>query len=60
MAAASLFGTIIAQANEIVASFTTQKKNLDEILDVYLNLNPRCLSFPNTSNLKFMHTLLHW
>jgi hypothetical protein len=40
LCAASLFGTIIAQVNEIVASITTKKKILDGILETYLALNP--------------------
>ena len=41
LCAASLFGTIIAQINEIVADLTTKKKDLDRILEGYLALNPR-------------------
>ncbi len=41
LCAASLFGTIIAQVNEIVAHLTTKKKDLDTILEAYLVLNPR-------------------
>jgi hypothetical protein len=41
LCAASLFGTIIAQVNEIVADLTTKKKDLDRILEAYLVLNPR-------------------
>ena len=44
LSAASLFGTIIAQVNEIVADLTTKKKDLDKILEAYLNLNPRYIS----------------
>jgi hypothetical protein len=43
LCAASLFGTIIAQVNEIVADLTTKKKDLDRILESYLTLNPRLL-----------------
>jgi hypothetical protein len=46
LCAASLFGTIIAQVNEIVAHLTTKKKDLDTILEAYLVLNPR---FPKSS-----------
>jgi hypothetical protein len=45
LCAASLFGTIIAQVNEIVADLTTKKKDLDRILEAYLALNPRCLNY---------------
>ena len=45
ISAASLFGTIIAQVNEIVAQLTTKKKGLENILDTYLHLNPRFLRF---------------
>ena len=41
LSAASLFGTIIAQVNEIVADLTTKKKDLDSILESYLAVNPR-------------------
>ena len=41
MCAASLFGTIVAQVNEIVGDLTTKKKDLDKILESYLVLNPR-------------------
>jgi hypothetical protein len=41
MCAASLFGTIVAQVNEIVGDLTTKKKDLDRILEAYLVLNPR-------------------
>ena len=44
LCAASLFGTIIAQVNEIVADLTTKKKDLDRVLEAYLTLTPR-LSF---------------
>jgi hypothetical protein len=50
LCAASLFGTIIAQVNEIVADLTTKKKDLDRILEAYLVLNPR--SVPEANNLK--------
>ncbi len=49
LSAASLFGTIIAQVNEIVADLTTKKKDLDKILESYLNLNPRCTLFEEVS-----------
>jgi hypothetical protein len=39
--AASLFGTIIAEINEIVAHVTTKKKDLDAILESYLSVRPR-------------------
>jgi hypothetical protein len=41
LCAASLFGTIIAQVNEIVADMTTKKKDLDNILEIYLSVYPR-------------------
>ncbi len=40
LTAASLFGTIIAQVNEIVAGLTTKKKDLDSILEIYLSVKP--------------------
>ncbi len=42
--AASLFGTIIAQVNEIVSQLTTRKKDLENILSSYVYLTPRYLS----------------
>jgi hypothetical protein len=48
LSAASLFGTIIAQVNEIVADLTTKKKDLDSILENYLSVNPRS----NTANMQ--------
>ena len=41
LGSASLFGTIIAQINEIVKDITTKKKDLDEILEGYLAVRPR-------------------
>jgi hypothetical protein len=39
--AASLFGTIIAESNEIISTLTTKRKNLEDILEPYLTVNPR-------------------
>jgi hypothetical protein len=44
--AASLFGTIVAQVNEIVAQLTTKKKDLDYILEAYLVIHPRWVLLP--------------
>ena len=41
LGSASLFGSIIAQINEIVKDITTKKKDLDEILEGYLAVRPR-------------------
>ncbi len=41
LGAASLFGTIISQINEIVASQTTISKDLDNILEAYFSIEPR-------------------
>jgi hypothetical protein len=41
LCAASLFGTIIAQVNEIVAQLTNKKKDLENILGSYVYLKPR-------------------
>jgi hypothetical protein len=43
LCAASLFGTIIAQVNEIVAQLTTKKKDLENILASYVCVKPRLL-----------------
>ena len=45
LCAASLFGTIIAQVNEIVAHLTTKKKDLDEIFESYLSVRPRSVDY---------------
>ncbi len=47
ISAASLFGTIIAQVNEIVSELTTKKKDLEHIMDTYLHLNPRFFAKQN-------------
>jgi hypothetical protein len=39
--AASLFGTLISQVNEIVASHASMSKELDAILEAYLAVQPR-------------------
>jgi uncharacterized protein YpmS len=39
--AASLFGTIIAESNEIISTLTTKRKNLEDILEPYLTVHPR-------------------
>jgi hypothetical protein len=39
--AASLFGTIISQVNEIVAQHASMTKELDTILEMYLAVQPR-------------------
>jgi hypothetical protein len=41
LSAASLFGTIINQVNEIVVDLRTKKKDLDHILETYLSVHPR-------------------
>ncbi len=55
LCAASLFGTIIAQVNEIVADLTTKKKDLDRILEAYLVLNPRSESALDTVRVPTSH-----
>ena len=57
LCAASLFGTIIAQVNEIVASVTVKKKDLDSILEVYLNIHPRCSSYILKSSFNIQYFL---
>ena len=39
--AASLFGTLISQVNEIVAAQAMQSKELDSALEAYLDVKPR-------------------
>jgi hypothetical protein len=41
LGAASLFGTIVSQINEIVASQTTISKELDCILEAYFSIEPK-------------------
>ncbi len=55
MCAASLFGTIVAQVNEIVGELTTKKKDLDKILEAYLVLNPRYCKTQCTNAQKSCH-----
>ena len=38
---ASLFGTLISQVNEIVAQHTNKSKEIDKILEAYLEVQPR-------------------
>jgi hypothetical protein len=39
--AASLFGTIISQVNEIVAQQASMTKELDKVLEMYLAVQPK-------------------
>ena len=41
MGAASIFGTLVSQINEIVASQTTISKELDKVLEAYFSIQPR-------------------
>ncbi len=41
LCAASLFGTIISQVNEIVNQKTSMSKELDVILEAYLAIEPK-------------------
>ena len=41
LTAVSLFGTLISQLNEIVAKQTSQTKELDSNLELYLDIKPR-------------------
>ena len=38
---ASLFGTLISHINEIIAQHTSTYKELDEILEAYIDVKPR-------------------
>ncbi len=44
LCSASLFGTLISQVNEIVHQQTSASKDLDEILEAYLVIEPKCAS----------------
>jgi hypothetical protein len=39
--AASLFGTLISQVNEIVAAQAAMSKELDGVLEAYLTVEPK-------------------
>ena len=41
LAAISLFGTIIAELNEVLMNLRARTKGLDKILEAYLAMNPR-------------------
>jgi hypothetical protein len=43
LCAASLFGTLISQVNEIVNQQTSMSKELDVILEAYLAVEPKCV-----------------
>ena len=43
LCAASLFGTLISQVNEIVAAHSIVMRDLDTILEAYFSLQPRCV-----------------
>ncbi len=43
LCAASLFGTLISQINEILNQKTSMSKDLDAILEAYLAVEPRCV-----------------
>jgi hypothetical protein len=47
MAAVSLFGTIIAEVNEIVRQITLRKKDLEKLLETYQSVHPRFLIVQN-------------
>jgi hypothetical protein len=42
LCSASLFGTLVSQVNEIVNQQTSVSKDLDEILEAYLVITPKC------------------
>lgn len=44
LCAASLFGTLVSQANEIVAAQQTKSKKLDGILEAYESMTSRYLT----------------
>jgi hypothetical protein len=48
LTAVSLFGTLISQLNEIVAKQTSQTKELDEKLDMYLAIQPKYVYMPRS------------
>mmetsp|Transcript_40552 Transcript_40552/g.84695 ORF Transcript_40552/g.84695 Transcript_40552/m.84695 type:complete len:81 (+) Transcript_40552:157-399(+) len=53
MGAASIFGTLVSQINEIVASQTTISKELDKVLEVYFSIQPRQVMSSSLSNSSF-------
>ena len=52
MVAVSLFGTIIAEVNEIVRQITLKKKDLEKILETYQSVHPRLLIVQNLEILR--------
>jgi len=41
MAAATIFGTLVSQINEIISATRQNTKELDQYLDAYLHIKPR-------------------
>ena len=56
MGAASIFGTLVSQINEIVASQTTISKELDKVLEAYFSIQPRQVICPIYSKFPFLHS----
>ena len=46
LGAASVFGTLISQVNEIVNQQTSMSQELDEVLEAYLAIEPKSMSIP--------------
>jgi hypothetical protein len=46
MSAASLFGALVSQVNEIVASATNALKELDENMEAYTSIHPKYPHYP--------------
>ncbi len=53
LSAASLFGALVSEMNDIVVSATNVTKELDENLESYTAIKPRCLPDPFIDSLNF-------
>ncbi len=59
LSAAFLFGILVSQINEIVAGQQAMSKELDEILDAYFSIQPRCrFEYQSMSDWKWVNIRL--
>jgi hypothetical protein len=57
MVAISLFGTIIAELNEVLIHMRTKTKGLEKILESYLVVQPRLMSILKKKFIVWYHLL---